>query len=543
MGVTWTEDQRRVIEARGENILVSAAAGSGKTAVLVERIMGLILDRQNPADVDELLVVTFTRAAAEEMRERIRRALENALKRSPRDARLMKQLSLIHTASITTIDSFCMQVIRSHYEEADLDPSFRVGEEGELQLMRQDVLGELLEDCYREGSPAFSSFTDCYAPGRNDGALERMILRLYEFAQSYPWPQEWLRSCLKAYGNAAGKKGGWQEPGGKGQKADGESGEADGESREVDRESREADGESGQEPGWLAWLVESLKASIRSFRESAQLAAEEARSPGGPYMYEEALQEDIRSFREMEEAEGFAGLARQIGAYRPVSLSRKKDETVSEEKRASVRARRDGYKKELDQLRKRYFFQELEEYQEYMARCRQPAETLISLTEEFGRRFREKKRENNLVDFSDLEHECLEIFLRKEGGRRVPTETALSYARMYREIFIDEYQDSNLVQEILLNSIAGRGDGSRNLFMVGDVKQSIYSFRLARPALFLEKYHAYRRLEEGGAGEKGTYPGVCIGLRQNFRSRREVLEGINGIFRQAMGEDLGRYRL
>ena len=230
MGVTWTEDQRRVIEARGENILVSAAAGSGKTAVLVERIMGLILDRQNPADVDELLVVTFTRAAAEEMRERIRRALENALKRSPRDARLMKQLSLIHTASITTIDSFCMQVIRSHYEEADLDPSFRVGEEGELQLMRQDVLGELLEDCYREGSPAFSSFTDCYAPGRNDGALERMILRLYEFAQSYPWPQEWLRSCLKAYGNAAGKKGGWQEPGGKGQKADGESREADGKS-------------------------------------------------------------------------------------------------------------------------------------------------------------------------------------------------------------------------------------------------------------------------------------------------------------------------
>ncbi len=523
MGMTWTDDQKKVIETRKENILVAAAAGSGKTAVLVERIMSLILDEKDPADVDDLLVVTFTRAAAEEMRERIRRALEEARKRRPKDAHLMKQLTLIHTASIMTIDSFCMQVIRNNYEEADLDPSFRVGEDGELSLMRQDVLGELLEDFYKEGDADFFSFTGCYAPGRNDEALERMILGLYEFAQSYPWPDEWLKSCLDAYGPGDGER----------------------------------------EPQWLIWLEESLKGSIRSFQEAALAAVQEALGPEGPYMYEEALREDICFFEEAQRAENFVQLSEWIASYAPAALSRKKDAAVSEEKRASVKARRDGYKKELERLKKRYFFQDTREYGTYMKKCRKPAQVLIRLTQEFARRFRDKKREKNLVDFSDLEHDCLNMFLKEEDGRRVVTDTARAYAGRYREIFIDEYQDSNLVQEILLNSIAGKGTGERNLFMVGDVKQSIYSFRLARPALFLEKYHTYRLLEEDqkerkqerlfsdgrDAGEEGaegmpgkkpqTSPGVRIDLRQNFRSRREVLEGVNGIFREAMQEDLG----
>ena len=178
MAVTWTEDQRRVIDTRKKNILVSAAAGSGKTAVLSQRILSLIMDPEDPADIDELLVITFTRAAADEMRERIRQVLEDAHRQHPRDRHLLRQLTLIHSSSIMTIDSFCSQVVRNYFQEVDLDPSFRVGEDGELRLLQQDVLGNVLEEAYEEGAPDFLEFADCYASGQNDKMLEQLILRL-----------------------------------------------------------------------------------------------------------------------------------------------------------------------------------------------------------------------------------------------------------------------------------------------------------------------------------------------------------------------------
>ena len=192
MGMTWTKEQQQVIDLRNRNILVSAAAGSGKTAVLVERIKELVLDKKHPVDIDHLLVVTFTRAAADEMRERIRQALEDAHRQHPRDRHLLRQLTLIHSSSIMTIDSFCSQVVRNYFQEVDLDPSFRVGADGELQ---QDVLGNVLEEAYEEGEKDFLKFADCYASGQNDKMLEQLILRLYGFSQSYPWPEQWLEQC------------------------------------------------------------------------------------------------------------------------------------------------------------------------------------------------------------------------------------------------------------------------------------------------------------------------------------------------------------
>ena len=199
MGVNWTREQEQVIYLRNRAILVSAAAGSGKTAVLVERIIQMITDREHPVDIDRLLIVTFTNAAAAEMRERITSAIEQALEEAPEDAHLQRQQTLVHTAQITTIDSFCLSVIRDHFDLLDLDPSFRIGDEGERKLLKSDVVAGLLEDYYSEADPEFFHFVESYSTGKNDSGLEELILRLYEFAMSYPEPKEWLKGCLNEY--------------------------------------------------------------------------------------------------------------------------------------------------------------------------------------------------------------------------------------------------------------------------------------------------------------------------------------------------------
>ena len=186
MGVSWTSEQQQVIDLRNRNILVSAAAGSGKTAVLVERIIKIITDESHPVDIDRLLIVTFTNAAAAEMRERIGNAIEKALQEQPADEHLQRQLTLIHNAQITTIDSFCLYVIRNHFHEIDLEPNFRIGDEGELKLLKEDVLAKVLEENYAAKTAEFLGLANSYAPGRSDDALGGMILQLFEFSRSYP---------------------------------------------------------------------------------------------------------------------------------------------------------------------------------------------------------------------------------------------------------------------------------------------------------------------------------------------------------------------
>lgn len=493
MGVRWTEEQQKVIDLRNRNILVSAAAGSGKTAVLVERIITMITDKAHPLDIDHLLIVTFTKAAAGEMRERIMEAIDKKREEFPEDMHIERQLTLIHNAQITTIDSFCQYVIRNHFHTIGLDPGFRVADEGELKLIKSDVAEQLIEDYYEEKKESFLKFVECYATGKSDREIEELIFQLYNFSMSYPWPVKWLLSCKKAY------------------------------EMENMEEFLHAD--------WMERLLCSLDLSLHDVMEKISEALEIALSGDGPYMYEDALRQDEAMVQELTEAKDYLGYSKSFGAMgKYARLSSKKDEHVSEVKKEQVKLLREQMKKSLKSLQEQYFYVSAEEVFEDLRGSREVMEVLIELTCEFSKRFADKKREKNLVDFSDLEHFALDILVKDEEGTAVPTQVAMDLAGFYEEILIDEYQDSNFVQELILTSISKQCMGRNNLFMVGDVKQSIYRFRLARPELFMEKYEAYP-LEDGDCQR--------IDLHKNFRSRSQVLRSVNFIFDQIMVKYLG----
>ena len=505
MSVRWTEEQKKVIEVRNKNVLVSAAAGSGKTAVLVERILSLVCgegEQEQPLDVDRLLVVTFTKAAAAEMRERVGLALEKRLEADPENEHLQKQQTLIHSAQITTIDSFCQYVIRNYFHQIDLDPSFRIGDEGELKLLKGDVVKELLEECYGEPDPEkkarFIEFVEAYATGKSDAGLEALILQLYEFAMSYPYPKRWLGECMEPY-----------------------------------RAKSEAE---LMESPWMRFMMDYVNRMLADLEGELQRMLAVCRLPGGPYMYEDALQADLIQVQELKDCKGYEVLRERLLGLSFARLSTKKDPAVEEERKEQIKAFRDGMKKSLKELKEKYISAPLADVLEVIQRAAPATEVLLSLTAEFADRYQEKKRLKNLADFPDLEHLALEILVEDvktdENGRLwpVPTAAARELSARYAQIMIDEYQDSNLIQEIILNSVS-RGQGVPNVFMVGDVKQSIYRFRLARPELFMEKYHSYPR-NDGGAE-------IRIDLHKNFRSRREVLEGTNYVFERLMTEAVG----
>ncbi|SHM76440.1 DNA helicase/exodeoxyribonuclease V, subunit A [Anaerosporobacter mobilis DSM 15930] len=490
--VAWTSDQQKVIDLRDRNILVSAAAGSGKTAVLVERIIKMISEGENPVDVDKLLIVTFTNAAAAEMRERILQAIEKKLDSMPDNKHLQKQMMLIHSAQITTIHSFCLNVIRNHFNVIDLDPSFRIADEAELTLLRADVIEELLEDRYEKAEEDFTTFVECYASGKTDTALEELILQLYHFSMSYPWPMDWLESQKKSF--------------------------------------RLESVDSLQETEWMKGLLNYIKSMTGDLMCRNEQARELANGIGGPYMYDEALQEDHLVIRQLMEAESYHQYSEVLESLKWKALSRKKDEDVDPTKREQVKAIRDEVKKAVVDIKKNYFYQPEEEMLTDLQKVAPVMKVLIDLTVEFAERYAGAKEEKNLVDFNDLEHFALNILVKKEEGVVVPSNVADDLSEYYEEILIDEYQDSNLVQETILTSISKERLGRNNLFMVGDVKQSIYKFRLARPELFMEKFHTYS-LEEGAKQR--------IDLHANFRSRAVVLACTNYIFEQIMTKQLG----
>lgn len=490
--VAWTSDQQKVIDLRDRNILVSAAAGSGKTAVLVERIIKIISEGENPVDVDKLLIVTFTNAAAAEMRERILQAIEKKLDSMPDNKHLQKQMMLIHSAQITTIHSFCLNVIRNHFNVIDLDPSFRIADEAELTLLRADVIEELLEDRYEKAEEDFTTFVECYASGKTDTALEELILQLYHFSMSYPWPMDWLESQKKSF--------------------------------------RLESVDSLQETEWMKGLLNYIKSMTSDLMCRNEQARELANGIGGPYMYDEALQEDHLVIRQLMEAESYHQYSEVLENLKWKALSRKKDEDVDPTKREQVKAIRDEVKKAVVDIKKNYFYQPEEEMLTDLQKVAPVMKVLIDLTVEFAERYAGAKEEKNLVDFNDLEHFALNILVKKEVGVVVPSNVAEDLSEYYEEILIDEYQDSNLVQETILTSISKERLGRNNLFMVGDVKQSIYKFRLARPELFMEKFHTYS-LEEGAKQR--------IDLHANFRSRAVVLACTNYIFEQIMTKQLG----
>lgn len=550
MAISFTEKQQQVIDTHGCNLLVSAAAGSGKTAVLVERIVKMVSDEKHPVDIDRLLIVTFTNAAAAEMRERISRVLNDRLAADPENEHLQRQVTLLHNAQITTIDSFCLFVLRNQFHTIGLDPGFRIGEEGELKLIRQDVLAQVLEDCYDREEPSFLQCMEYFSVGSRDEAVEEVILKLYDFAMSYPFPEQWLAERKKDY---------------------------------------EVPDDKLEELPWMADCFRRTRLLLQGCVSKLEEAIRICEEPDGPYPYGALLERE----KEMVEAlltkcgsadhcdtMGKAGvrenvsyddIAAAFGALRFDRLPSKKDETINPVKRELAKNIRNEVKGQLTDLQKQYFHQTKEQILAQMTVCREAVEALVDVVLEFKEAFDDKKREKNLLDFDDIEHFALSILVRKdEEDRCVPTEIALEYRSYFHEILIDEYQDSNLVQEYLLSCISGEDEGRYNRFMVGDVKQSIYKFRLARPELFLEKYEAYGRVEQsepskigriehGGQSESDRAEQSAqsetdtaqkeqevkrpaarkIDLHQNFRSCYEVLNSTNSVFEQIMGKEVG----
>ena len=484
MSVKWTSEQQKVIDLRNRNILVSAAAGSGKTAVLVERIIRRLTEDDTPTDVDRLLIVTFTEAAAAEMKERIGAAIEKKLEERPGDIRLERQATLIHSAQITTIHSFCLAVIRDHFHVIGIDPGFRIAEEGELKLLKQDVLEELLEECYAEAKEEFLDFTERFGSGKSDKKIEEIILKMYEYSRSYPRPDRWLDQCVKAY---------------------------ESEDLEVRAEER----------------VRMRAADIERVLERGLKICEE---PDGPYMYGDMRDSDLEELERLQRAENFDAMYSAAAGFKWKRLSSKKDDTVSPDKKEKVKKLREQAKSLLKGMQEDYFYAPREVWQQDMQDALPSVVTLTELVKRFAHMLDEKKRLRNMIDFNDMEQFALAILTEEKDGELVPSAVAGEYQDRFDEVMIDEYQDSNLVQETILTSVSRVSRGEYNIFMVGDVKQSIYSFRLSRPELFMEKYNTYS-LKDSVTQR--------IDLHKNFRSREEVLDSVNDIFRQIMKKELG----
>lgn len=493
MAVEFTPEQKQVIDLHGCNILVSAAAGSGKTAVLTERIVQMVCRKEAPVDIDRLLIVTFTNAAAAEMRERISAAILARLSEDGENEHLQRQAALLHNAQITTIDSFCLFVLRNNFQDIGLDPSFRVADEGELALLQQEVLAQLLEERFAGGEEAFFHCVEYYCPNGRESVLEEHILDLYRYALSFPFPEDWLLARKADYGISTVE--------------------------ELEQ--------SGAGRYLLAHLQRTLGALGQDIRRAADLCEE----PDGPYMYGEMLDAEAEEIEGLSAVSSLQEFARRIPAVSFGRLSSKKDDSVSQQKRERAKKLREGVKEGFKKLEEAYFQMPLEAGLQRFAACEAAVSALVDLCLDFKARLDEKKREKKLLDFSDMEHFALQILLeKKEDGQVAPTRTALEYREYFAEVLIDEYQDSNLVQEYLLKAVSGEEDACYNRFMVGDVKQSIYKFRLARPELFLEKYHTYSAVE-GGLRR--------IDLHRNFRSRREVVDTVNRVFGKVMTRELG----
>ena len=511
MGMKFTPEQQRVIELHNSNILVSAAAGSGKTAVLVERIIRMICDGEHPADIDRLLIVTFTNAAAAEMRERIAAGITARLETDPGNEHIQKQSALLHNAQITTIDSFSLFLIRNHFNEIGLDPDFRVADEGEIKLLQQEVLAQLLEDAYAgqfvpEAPEQFHACVEYFCPGGRESVLEQHILNLSRYAGSFPWPAEWLEERKNDY--AAG-----------------------------DMEALVCS-DYGQ------YLTERVNRTVEGCLEKLREVKRLCELPDGPYMYGELTEAEIEQLERLTSCKDLEEQAAKVPAVTFARLPSKKDDSVDPAKRELAKAIRNSVKDTLSDLSESYFKTPLELAVEQGKACREPLRILLDLVLEFDRRLLAAKQERHLIDFSDMEHYVLQILLKREkveetGGtgtdhaetkyRIVPSDVAMEYRQYFQEILIDEYQDSNLVQEYLLSAISGEEEGRYNRFMVGDVKQSIYKFRLARPELFLEKYDTYQ--------ETGD---LCrIDLAKNFRSRIQVVDAVNDVFSRIMSREIG----
>ncbi len=488
----WTDAQRQVIDVRDKNVLVAAAAGSGKTAVLVEHIISLVTgaDGGKPVDIDKLLVVTFTRAAAAEMRERVMQALQRKMKENPFDDHIRAQLTYIHNARITTIDSFCADVVRTYFNEIDIDPAFKIADNGDLELLKSDVMAALLEENYAAGSERFSRFIDIYSSTKHDANIEEEIWSLYRYAQSYPHPEKWLTSLKERYEEAA------------------------------------------KDMAWLDAIMDMIKLEFSKAKSGVLRAVTMAESFGDEKLIDfiQAEADKIAAIELTDDFDSNADMISSISFGRFPTLKGLSEEDAIIKDR--IKDERTAYKKAIETLAKKYFSRPYSDVVEDMSQCAPIVGELVRLVIDFGRAYKAAKVDKDMTDFADIEHYALDILAKEDDhGDYVPTAVAKEMSMDIHEIMIDEYQDSNLVQEIILNAVSGRGEDTSNIFMVGDVKQSIYKFRQARPELFLDKYDTYPATDDCDS--------IKIVLSKNFRSRKEVLDCCNMIFEQIMVRDLG----
>lgn len=491
MDVKWTSEQKKVIDLRDRDILVSAAAGSGKTAVLVERIVNRICVDNPPVDIDRMLVVTFTKAAAAEMRERVSRAIDSLKEQKPDDENLQRQSTLVHNALITTIDSFCLFVVQNNFAQLNLDPDFRIGDQAELKLMLKDALAQVFEDNYaREDNEAFINLIDTYSKGRNDSAVRQMVEDIYYKAGSSSWPRKWMNSLLRLYDIKSAKQL---------------------EDSEIINE-----------------IVDYSRVLLEEAVQELTIAKDLASATSGLEKYALTLSEDIALFDGITDVTGYVGMQEFLNkiSFGRIAVIRKFD--GDEKKKERVKSMRDAAKKKVDEIKQKYFGMSIELMYEQLERQRAFVKELIRLSLEFYDAMEAVKTRKRVFDFSDIEHFALRILVDEQTLE--PTETAREFSKHFEEIMIDEYQDSNQVQEDILTAISREHQGVGNMFMVGDVKQSIYRFRMARPELFMEKYNTYT--SDDSAHQR-------IDLHKNFRSRNEVLDFTNDIFYKIMAADLG----
>lgn len=470
----WTTEQESVINHTAGDLLVAAAAGSGKTAVLVQHVISRIMDPVDPVKLSEMVIMTFTEAAAQEMRDRIKTALEEKLREHPDSAELIREAGSIQNASISTIDAFCKHFITENYAAIDLDPGFRMGDQGELRLLQGDILEDLLEEEYAAGEEDFLHFVDTFAQGKTDAGIAELIQKLYESAASHPWPEEYLDACLTAE-SADGKK----------------------------------------------FLLEQLAARLRDDAERMDYALSICAEPDGPESYLPNVAQEKQALLYAAEATELQELVLRTQAIRYERLKPTKSA-----RKGRVTAIRDDVKKDTKDIAGLPVVLDPEAEARMETGIERCMHGLVRLTKKFSARYQEEKEKRHVLDFSDLEHKALEILYTTDAdGVRYPSAIADDVAQQYREILVDEYQDSNFVQEELIRALSATRFGRPDVFQVGDVKQSIYSFRQARPDLFLMKY------------QDPDYP--KIELSRNFRSRNEVVRAVNRVFHRVMRPMLG----
>ena len=486
----WTKEQSEVIAHRKGNLLVSAAAGSGKTAVLVEHVIDRLLDKEHPISLSSVVLMTFTEAAASEMKERIKARLKEAFLEN-RDPHIEREIAELPNANISTIDAFCKRLIQENYTSLGIEPNFRIGEGNELALLKEDIVEELLEEEYSKKEENFLSFVDRFSSGKEDKGIQEIILKLHRLAIANPFPERYLKELLEDGGEA-----------------------------------------------WKSYLLESIKKraeeALKTLQEAMQICGEE----GGPSEYLVTVEEDYQSLFKLkalwtpEDDEENTGettvlIHRVIEGIQAISFNRIKNSKA--DRKAEVKGRRDAVKALIQDWQKSYTLipKEIEEKADKEEKIL--LKEAIRLTLLFLERYQEEKLDRNILDFSDLEHFALKLLYTEKDGKLSFTALADELAKEYTEILVDEYQDSNMVQEYLVSALSkerfSEGNAEGNVFQVGDVKQSIYRFRMARPELFLQKYY------------DKDYPKIL--LQKNFRSLKGVIDAVNTCFFRIMKKDLG----